>query len=47
MMDEDFILDADESRSNTTPHELTGWEVLVFEIADEGATEDRGPRTGD
>jgi hypothetical protein len=43
--DENFILDIDESRLNVRP-ELTGWEVVVFEIADE-ETEDRVPRTED
>jgi hypothetical protein len=45
MHDDDFILDVDDSRM-TAPRELTGWEVVVFEIADE-ETEDRGPRTDD
>jgi len=45
MLDDDFILDVDDSRK-IAPNELTGWEVVIFEIANE-ETEDRGPRTED
>ncbi|HEY3057219.1 MAG TPA: hypothetical protein VGK31_14935 [Thermoanaerobaculia bacterium] len=45
MLDDDFILDVDESRT-TPPRELTGWEAVIFEIVNE-ETEHRGPTTED
>jgi len=44
MIDDDFILDADESRS-PRPYQVTGWEVVIFEIAEE--SEDGGPKIDD
>lgn len=31
----DFIRESDEERERFQPHELTGWETVVFELGDE------------
>ncbi|HSP13768.1 MAG TPA: hypothetical protein VLV78_03325 [Thermoanaerobaculia bacterium] len=35
MADEDFILDTDENKPVVAPRELTGWEDVIFELADD------------
>ena len=33
--DEEFIRETDDIRYRADPFELTGWEVVIFELADE------------
>jgi hypothetical protein len=34
----EFIVDSDEAQDRPCPGQLTGWEVIVFELADEEET---------